>query len=70
MTQMTIAKNWLHDDHGEVEVVSEGHFPDTVMVHIKETGQVVECPIAELVSEEDSNKMLEVLLAGIAPSKG
>lgn len=69
MGNVVIAKNWVHPELGDVEVVSAGHFPDTVMISTLFDG-IVECPISELVSETDSNKLLDSLLSGIAPSKG
>ena len=69
MASVSIAKHWVHPDLGEVEVTGPGHFPDTVMV-VTAMGEDIECPISELISEDESNKLLDRLLSSIPASKG
>jgi len=69
MTQLTLPRFCVHEEHGEVEVKGTGHYPDTAMV-FTQSGQLLEVPIADLISREDSNSALDILLSGIVPSRG
>ncbi len=73
MSVNKIKEHWMHNDFGEVQVLSAGHFPDTVMIRIL-TGDladdVVETPISELISDEDSLAALNALLGNLVASKG
>lgn len=69
MSQLFLPRVCVHDEHGEVQVLRTGHYPDTAMV-CNAFGQEFEVPIAELSSSEDSNRALDILLSGAFPSKG
>lgn len=73
MSVNKIQEHWTHDEFGEVKVISAGHFPDTVMIEIlggDYRGQRVECPITDLVSDEDALATLNALLGNLLASKG
>lgn len=76
MANMNVSKiqeHWTHEDFGSVKVVSAGHYPDTVMIEILEgdyKGVVAECPITDLVSDEDALATLNALLGNLLASKG
>jgi hypothetical protein len=73
MTMSKIREHWMHDEYGEVQVISSGHFPDTVMVRLlggEYKGKEVETSIADLISDEDSLTTLNALLGNLLASKG